>query len=139
MIPGPLPNILFVSKVCGNRIAGFVWRRFSDEVLSADVPLFTDLLSQRFHEDPLTLRSRVSRRVDLIVKAENDGETCLLRFSGRKLRLPAHVWPALQFATTADEFAVQDLPDCLDADGKLALVKRLVSEAILQRGEASTA
>lgn len=114
-----------------------VWRRFSDEVLAADVPLFTDLLSQRFREDPLTPRSRVRRRVDLIVKAENEGETCLLRFSGHELRLPAHVWPALQFAMTADEFAVQDLPDCLDAEGKLTLVKRLVSEAILQRLEPS--
>ncbi len=114
-----------------------VWRRFSDEVLAADVPLFTDLLSQRFREDPLTPRSRVRRRVDLIVKAENEGETCLLRFSGHELRLPAHVWPALQFAMAADEFAVQDLPDCLDAEGKLTLVKRLVGEAILQRLEPS--
>ena len=114
-----------------------VWRRFSDEVLAADVPLFTDLLSERFREDPLTPRSRLRRRVDLIVKAENEGETCVLRFSGRELRLPAHVWPALQFATTADEFAVHDLPDCLDPEGKLILVKRLVSEGILQRWEAS--
>lgn len=116
-----------------------VWRRFSDEVLAADVPLFTDLLSQRFREDPLAPRSRVRRRVDLIVKAENEGETCLLRFSGHELRLPGHVWPALQFAMTADEFAVQDLPDCLDAEGKLTLVKRLVSEAILQRLEPGAA
>lgn len=116
-----------------------VWRRFSDEVLAADVPLFTDLLSQRFREDPLAPRSRVRRRVDLIVKAENEGETCLLRFSGHELRLPGHVWPALQFAMTADEFAVQDLPDCLDAEGKLTLVKKLVSEAILQRLEPGAA
>lgn len=116
-----------------------VWLRFSDEVLAADVPLFTDLLSLRFREDPLTPGSRVRRRVDLIVKAENEGETCLLRFSGHELRLPAHVWPALQFAMTADEFAVQDLPDCLDAEGKLILVKRLVSEGILQCSETSAA
>ena len=114
-----------------------VWRRFSDEVLAADVPLFTDLLSERFREDSLTSRSRVRRRCDLIVKAENESETCVLRFSGRELRLPAHVWPALQFATTANEFAVQDLPGCLDAEGKLILVKRLVSEGILQRWGAS--
>lgn len=116
-----------------------VWRRFSDEVLAADVPLFTDLLSQRFREDPLIPGSRVRRRVDLIVKAENEGETCLLRFSGHELRLPAHVWPALQFAVTVDEFAVEDLPDCLDTEGKLTLVKRLVSEGILQRWETSAA
>ena len=41
--------------------------------------------------------------------------------------------PALQFATTADEFAVQDLPDCLDAEGSWTLVARLVREGVLQR------
>ena len=109
-----------------------VWRRFTDEVLATDVPLFTDLFSQRLHGDRLTLRSRVRRRLGLLTEAVTEGETCLLRFCGRELRLPVGVWPALQFATTADEFAVQDLPDCLDAEGKLTLVTRLVREGVLQ-------
>ena len=112
---------------------GVVWRRFSDEVMAADVPLFTDLFSERFRADPLTLESRVRRRIDLLVKAETEGEACVLRFCGREVRLPARVWPELRFATTVDEFAVQDLPDGLDAEGKLTLVRRLVREGILQR------
>ena len=110
-----------------------VWRRFTDEVLAADVPLFTDLFSQRLRGDPLTADSRVGRRVGLLTEAVAEGETCLLRFSGRELRLPGAAWPALQFAATADEFAVEDLPDCLDAEGKLTLVARLVREGVLQR------
>ena len=114
-----------------------VWRRFTDEILATDVPLFTDLFSQRFLGDRLTSRSRVRRRVGLLTEAVTDGETCLLRFCGRELRLPVTVWPALQFATTADEFAVQDLPDCLDAEGKLTFVRRLVREGAFQRSSAS--
>ena len=110
-----------------------VWRRFTDEVLAADVPLFTDLLGQRLRGDPLTLGSRVGRRAGLLTEAVTEGETCLLRFSGRELRLPVGAWPALQFAATTDEFAVGDLPDCLDAEGKLTLVNRLVREGVLQR------
>ena len=110
-----------------------VWRRFTDEVLAADVPLFTDLFSQRLRGDPLTAGSRVGRRAGLLTEAVTEGETCLLRFCGRELRLPAAVWPALQFAAAADEFAVEDLPDCLDAEGKLTLVARLVREGVLQR------
>ena len=110
-----------------------VWRRFTDEVLATDVPLFTDLFSQRLRGEPLTPRSRVGRRVGLLTETVTEGERCLLRFCGRELRLPGGVWPALQFATTADEFAVQDLPDCLDAEGKLTLVTRLVREGVLQR------
>ena len=108
-----------------------VWRRFTDEVLAADVPLFTDLLGQRLHPRALTPRSRVRRRAGLLTEAVTEGESCLLRFCGRELRLPAGVWPALRFATTADEFAVEDLPDCLDAEGKLTLVTRLVREGVL--------
>ena len=109
-----------------------VWRRFTDEVLATDVPLFTDLLSQRLRDDQLTPQSRVGRRVGLLAEALAEDEACLLRFCGRELRLPFDVWPALQFAAKADEFAVQDLPDCLDAEGKLTLVKRLIREGFLQ-------
>ena len=110
-----------------------VWRRFTDEVLATDVPLFTDLLGQRLRGDPLTSRSRVRRRAGLLTEAVTEGETCLLRFCGRELRLPVGVWPALRYATTADEFAVEELPDCLDSAGKLTLVTRLVREGVLQR------
>ena len=110
-----------------------VWRRFADEVLATDVPLFTDLLGQRLRADRLTQHSRVRRRAGLLTEAATEGETCVLRFCGRELRLPGGVWPAMQFVTAADEFAVQELPDCLDAEGKLALVTRLVREGVLQR------
>ncbi len=113
-----------------------VWRRFSDEVLATDVPLFTDLLGQRLRRDRLTPGSRVRRRAGLITEAVTEGETCLLRYCGRELRLPVAVWPALRFATTAGEFAVEDLPDCLDAEGKLTLVARLVREGVLQQTSA---
>ena len=111
-----------------------VWRRFTDEVLATDVPLFTDLLNDRLRGDRLTPRSRVTRRMGLLTEVVKEGETCLLRFCGRELRLPAGVWPALRFATTAEEFAAEDLPDCLDEQGKLTLVARLVREGVLQRG-----
>ena len=110
-----------------------VWRRFTDEILATDVPLFTDLLGERLRSDPLTSRSRVRRRAGLLTEAAAEGEACLLRFCGRELRLPVAVWPALRFTTTADEFAVEELPDCLDAAGKLTLVTRLVREGVLQR------
>ncbi len=111
-----------------------VWRRFADEVLAADVPLFTDLLGQRLRGDRLTPRSRVRRRAGLLAEAVAEGGTCVLRFCGRELRLPAAAWPALRFAATTDEFAVEDLPDCLDAGGKLTLVTRLVREGVLHAG-----
>ena len=110
-----------------------VWRRFTDEVLATDVPLFTDLFGQRLRPDRLTPRSRVRRRAGLLTEAATEGETCLLRFCGREIRMPGGVWPALRFAMTTDDFAVQDLPDSLDPESKLTLVARLVREGVLQR------
>ncbi len=109
-----------------------VWRRFTDEILAVDVPLFTDLFSQRLCREPPTQHSRVRRREGLLFEVAEEGETCLLRFGGRELRLPVGAWPALRFAAQAEEFAVQELPDCIDAQGKLTLVARLVREGFLQ-------
>ena len=110
-----------------------VWRRFADEILAADVPLFTDLFRQRLRGVRLDPASRVRRRPGLLTECVAAGETCLLRYCGRELRVPAAAGPALRFAATVDEFAVRDLPDCLDAEGKLNLVERLVREGVLQR------
>lgn len=115
-----------------------VWRRFTDEVLANDVPLFTDLLGQRLHENASTANSRVRRRSGLLTESAHEGETCVLRFCGRELRLPAKAWPALEFASTVEEFAVDDLPDCLDVNGKRTLVTRLVREGVLQWSAKST-
>jgi ribosomal protein L16 Arg81 hydroxylase len=109
-----------------------VWRHFQDELLAANTPLLTDLLGSRLRTDPLTLDSRLGRRPDLAVELKNDGDHCVLRFSRRELTLPTRVFAAVEFVTTRDVFAVQDLPDCLDAEGKVTLVRRLLKEGLLQ-------
>jgi len=111
-----------------------VWHRFAGEVLANDVPLFTDLLRERFRDDSLTFDSRLRRRAGLLIEAASEEASCVLRFAGRELRIPAHAAPAVRFAVTAENpFRVRELPDCLDPEGKLTLVKRLIREGILQR------
>ena len=109
-----------------------VWRRFSDEVLATDVSLFTDLLRQRFHREPAdaSLPGEAPRRASHRGRdGRRDPPPPVLR-PGAPAARP--VRPALRFVTTADEFAVQDLPDCLDAEGKPTLVTRLLGEEVLQ-------
>ena len=114
-----------------------VWEHLKDEVLATNEPLFLDLLSQRLDSAPPALESRLHRREDLVVRAGIDGEVCVIRFGSQQLRLPAAAWPAVEFAVRTREFRVDELPDCLDADGKLALATRLVREGILQRSAAA--
>ena len=110
-----------------------VWKHFQQELLAANTPLFTDLLGTRLREDLLTLDSLVGRRADLSVDLENSADGCVLRFSQRELRLPARIFAALEFVTTREVCAVRDLPDCIDAEGKVTLVRRLLKEGLLQR------
>ncbi len=109
-----------------------VWRHFQHELLAANTPLLTDLLAARLRHSPLTHDSLVGRRPDLAVELEDGAEECVLRFSRRELRLPARVFAAIEFATAREVFAVRDLPDCIDAAGKMTLVQRLLKEGLLQ-------
>ena len=121
-----------LSVVASRFDSDVVWRRFTDEILAVDVPLFTDLLAQRIHGEELTQLSRVRRRAGLLVDATTEGETCVIRFCGREIRLPVRAWPALAFALDGEDFAIDELPNCLDAAGKITLARRLVREGILQ-------
>ena len=109
-----------------------VWRHFQQDLLAANTPLLTDLLGSRLREDPLTPDSLVGKRADLAVELENGADGCVLRFSRRELRLPTRVFAAVEFVTTRQVFAVRDLPDCIDAEGKMTLVCRLLKEGLLQ-------
>ena len=111
---------------------GPVWRHFERELLAANTPLLTDLLGSRLREDRLTLDSLVGRRVDLAVELESNDDACILRFSQRELRLPSRVLTAVEFVIDREVFAVRDLPDCIDADGKVTLARRLLKEGLLQ-------
>ena len=51
----------------------------------------------------------------------------------QEICLPLRVRLAVEFALSGEVFAVQDLPDCLDDDGKITLAERLVKDGVLCR------
>jgi len=110
-----------------------VWQRLAHETRAANAPLFTDLLSQRLDDEPLTLRSVVGRREGLPVEVSVDAEHCRLRFGGREIALPAVAHEAAAYSLARSRFTVGELPDGLDDAGKLVLARRLVREGLLQR------
>ncbi len=92
----------------------------------------TDLLGSRLRDDGLTLDSLVGRRANLAIELENHADGCLLRFCHRELKLPGRVRTAVEFITTRELFAVRELPDCIDAEGKVTLARGLLKEGLLQ-------
>jgi mannose-6-phosphate isomerase-like protein (cupin superfamily) len=115
-----------------------VWRHFQDEVLATNTPLFTNLLGSHLRADPVTVNSTVRRRTDMLAEVERGGESCVVRFGGTEITLPGGLLPAVEMATTADTFTVQELPDCIDAEGKVTLVTRLLKEGLLFRDPESS-
>ncbi|MEE2636765.1 MAG: cupin domain-containing protein [Acidobacteriota bacterium] len=113
-----------------------VWQHFEDEVRASNSPMFTNLLAPRLRAVPTTLDTVVSRRADVSVSLEDGGAICAVQFRDQKMTLPGRVFPAVEFAMTTELFRVRDLPECLDEQGKITLVERLVKEGVLESGGA---
>ena len=110
-----------------------VWEHFSNEVVSTNKPVFKDLLKNRFEPFSVELESVVRRQLEVLTYVLPATGQCVMRFCGQELILPAGVQVVADYiANTNDGFKVQDLPDCLDSEGKLRLVKRLVVEGVLK-------
>ena len=110
-----------------------VWKHFATEVVSNNRPVFDDLLQSRLSSPALVLGSLVRRRSEVLACPAPDKDRYLLRFCGQEVSLPIEVAEAADFISRKnDEFEVRTLPDCLDEEGKLLLVRRLVVEGLLE-------
>jgi hypothetical protein len=61
-----------------------------------------------------------------------DGEACFVRAGTRQLQLPARVLPILQFLAQHPTGTVSELPKTIDEPGRLVLVRRLITEGLLE-------
>jgi bifunctional lysine-specific demethylase and histidyl-hydroxylase NO66 len=65
-----------------------------------------------------------------------DAEHVELELTGRTLRFPARVAEAVRFAIETPAFAVEELAEHLDAEGRRTLCRRLLAEGVLERARA---
>ena len=109
-----------------------VWQHFRNELSRANTPLIADGLGLRLTAGKLTAGSRVLHRRGVVVAFETRGADCLLRFYGQELCFRGWMQPAVWFVSRTKAFTVDAVPDCLDANGKVAFVGRLIREGLLQ-------
>jgi len=91
-------------------------RRFSDIVHSSTIGVYTKV----------RLRSRVN------VKTETLGDRFVVRFQGKTLLLPLFTEPHVSMLFCGSPTSAAELPNGMDTEGKLVLVRRLVKEGLLQ-------
>jgi hypothetical protein len=86
--------------------------------------------------DRLGMETLVERRPTVLAELTGSGERVTLTFEGKEIVLPPHARSEAEFAAQAEEpFRPSDLPGELDAEGRLALVRRLVREGFLRLSE----
>jgi ribosomal protein L16 Arg81 hydroxylase len=88
-------------------------------------------LQQVLGLDTVSLSSRI-RRIGAIWHLGVHDETCIVSNGQREVRLPHFLRPALEFLSGTSSCTVASIPDCVDDDGKLVLVKRLSREGFLE-------
>ena len=110
-----------------------VARRMRERFVRGRRPVRAGQLTQLRALDDLTGQTELERRPTAIADLRVDGDVVVLEFEGKAIRFPRRVRGHVEFAATAcAPFRADDLPDGLDAEGRLVLVRRLVREGLLR-------
>jgi len=101
------------------------------ETLTADYnSLSTGLLRRAVDSNRLTLASLIRMRDDTVAQPSAN-QQCSIRCGSKELEMPLAALPALEYMRQHRPCAVDALPDDLDDESKLVLVRRLVAEGIV--------
>lgn len=106
--------------------------RFADRFIDRRRPFLRNQMQALKDVKKLRLDSVAGCRPLLSYRIEEDEEAVRLRFHRNEITLPAHAAAALRYALETPRFTVHDLPEGLDDDGRVVLVRRLVREGLLQ-------
>lgn len=94
-------------------------------------PVLSGHLSDLDGVAELSLHTRVQRRREIASRITiAEGSVCL-HFHGKLLDMPEFAESSLRFILEARTFSASELPDDLDAAGKITLVRRLLKEGFL--------
>lgn len=111
---------------------------FDDAVASLDSQYYSQLsmvpgtqFSSPFDLDQVALDTVLENRCQAICRVMENEEGVAIVFPGNRVGGPQRIASALRFIAGTPRFAVQDLPDELNAQGKLVLVRRLIREGLL--------
>ena len=127
------PDVDLVDRLRERLAPGDVSSRMRTRFVSSRRPVLDGQLAQIRALDNLTVETPLARRATVIADVSADRESVSIAFQGKKLSLPAHARPALEFAAAATgAFTARDLPGPLDDEGRLVLVGRLVREGFLR-------
>lgn len=82
--------------------------------------------------DSISEATKVYVRRDVIARVFADQNLVYLIFDGKEISFPLVIEPYLEFLLKQNHFKVSDLPDSLEENSKIVLIRRLVKEGLLK-------
>lgn len=105
--------------------------RFFYELMADKGPNLLGQLNQINLLPKISLESEVTVRSNLIYKVTENDEKVIIHLFGQEIEFPAFTKPVMEFIDQHQNFTVSEIPDCMDENGKVVFVKRLVKEGLL--------
>ncbi len=106
--------------------------QFRLELASSQRFFFSDMLKNASQFNQFSLSSKFTMRNNILVIPEKSSEEAILRIGNREITFPTFTFNTLDFILKAMQpFTIVELPDDLDDDGKIVLLKRLLKEGII--------
>lgn len=98
---------------------------------AARTPLFSGQLQAMQSLDLVHKNTVVRHRPGYIGSVLRENGNVILRFGQRSVLLPAEFEPELRYIADTKRFVVQAIPDTMEDDSKILLVRRLIHEGFL--------
>ena len=104
---------------------------FIEEFLDRRRPRLRGQMAQLASLNKLTIDSAVACRPHLAYSIHEDSSMVRVRCHGKEISFPLYARSAVRHALRTPHFIVRDMPQDLDDESKVVLVRRLVREGIL--------
>jgi hypothetical protein len=106
--------------------------RFKREISASQKINIKNLLTQGDSVSEIGEESMFEVRQNVLFLIKRKGENVVLEWQGKEVEFPMFMDPAIHFiAKIKEPFGLAHVPDCVDHDGKIVFVTRLIKEGLL--------
>jgi len=106
--------------------------RFKREISASQNINIKNLLTQGDSVSGIDENSMFEMRYNVLFLIKRKGENVVLEWQGKEVEFPMFMDPAIHFiAKMKQPFKLAQVPDCVDQDGKIVFVTRLIKEGLL--------
>lgn len=121
-----------LSNLSSNLIPSEIIDRMKNELVKNQKLNIPNLIANSIEIDNINPATEFSKIRGLEVNLYTTEDVVTIEWIGKKVEFPAFTLPAIAFiVSNKSQFSLKDIPDCIDDDGKITLLKRLTKEGLI--------